>query len=93
MIPFDDSSGYPDQLSGRVIVGRLAWATLFSVTEVWAVLVVLTQIRVAGVQAAALAFVVAGVVLVTWSEWQEMRSLLRRYNNRLLGAAPDARTS
>lgn len=92
MRSLDDYSGHPDQLSGRVVVGRLAWWTLFSVTEVWAVLVVLTQIRVTGIQAAALAFIVAGVVLVMWSEWQEVRSLLRRYNNRSQGSTSGART-
>jgi len=71
MRPSHDSSNDPAKLSRRVIAGRLAWPTLFSVTEIWAVVVVLTQIRVDGVDAAALALVVAGVALAIWSEWRE----------------------
>jgi hypothetical protein len=52
------------------------------VTEICAVLVVLTQIRVAGIQAAALALVLSGVLLAMWSQWQDMSSLIRRYDNR-----------
>lgn len=87
----DDFSGYPDKPSGWVIARRLAWPTLFSVAEVWAVIVVLTQIRVAGVQAAALAIVVSGVVLVMWSEWYDMREILRWCNNRPWTRPPDTK--
>ena len=59
----DDSCDSPDVPSRRVITGRLSWTAIFSVTEIWAVLVVITQIRVAGVDAAALALVISGMVL------------------------------
>lgn len=77
MRSYDSSNGLAN-LSRRVITGRLAWPTLFSVTEIWAIVVVLTQIRVDGVDAAALALLVAGVVLAIWSEWQECRESARR---------------
>jgi hypothetical protein len=76
---FNDSSSDPANLSRRVIAGRLAWPVLFSVIEIWAIVVVITQIRADGVDAAALAIVVTGVVLTIWSEWQESRELVRRY--------------
>jgi hypothetical protein len=74
---YDSSNGLAN-LSRRVSAGRLAWPILFSVTEIWAVVVVLTQIRVDGVDAAALALLVAGVVLAIWSEWRESRELVCR---------------
>lgn len=70
-----NSSSDPANLSRRKIIGRLAWPILFSVTEIWAVVIVITQIRVDGVDAAALALVVAGVVLAIWSEWRESHEL------------------
>jgi len=83
----DDSCDSPDVPSRRVITGRLSWTAVFSVTEIWAVLVVITQIRVAGVDAAALALVISGMVLTMLSEWREMRVLLCR-SNRSHGSIP-----
>lgn len=83
----DDSSGFPDVPSRRLTAGRLSWTAVFSVTEIWATIVVITQIRVTGVDAAALALVISGVVLAIWSEWQEMRILLCR-SNRSPGSTP-----
>jgi hypothetical protein len=88
----DGSTGF----SRRAVAGHLAWPTLFGVTEVWAFLVVLTQVRVAGLPAAALAFVLAGVVVRTWSEWQEIHAFLTRSarthgsTSRIGGSAPNA---
>jgi len=92
MRPSDDSHSGLANLSRRVIAGRLAWPILFSVTEIWAVVVVLTQIRVDGVDAAALALVIAGVVLAIWSEWRESRELVCR-SHRAHGSTPRARIS
>jgi len=89
MRPSNDSSSGVAKLSRRVIAGRLAWPLLFSVTETWAVLVVLTQIRADGVDAAALALVTAGVVVAIWSECQESRELVRQ-SHRSHGSAPRA---
>lgn len=82
---FDDSSGYADKLSTWAIADRLAWPALFCAAEIWAVIVVLTEIRVRGVQAAALAFVLASVVLVVWSEIYGMCGTLRRPSSRSAG--------
>ena len=76
MRSFQDFSGYSDQRTRRETAGRLAWPALFSVIEIWAVIVVLTQIRVPAVQAAALAFVLSGALMAIWPEWQKMRSTI-----------------
>ena len=76
MRSFQDFSGYRDRLSRRETLGLLAWSVLFSVIETWAVIVVLTQIRLPAVQAAALAFVLSGALLAMWPEWQKMRSVI-----------------
>lgn len=65
---------------------------MFCVAEVCAVIVVLTQIRVAGVQAAALAIVVAGAVPVMWSELYDMREIFRRCDNRPQATPPGTKT-
>lgn len=85
----NNSSGKP---SGRVMAGRLVWPALFSISEVWAVIVVLTQIRVADVPAAALAFVVAGVVLVVWSELRDMCEILGGCHSRPWDMPPSDET-
>jgi hypothetical protein len=90
MRPSNDSHSGLANLSRRVIAGCLAWPILFSVTEIWAVVIVLTQIRVDGVDAAALALVIAGVVLAIWSEWRENRELVCR-SHRAHGSTPRAR--
>jgi hypothetical protein len=76
-----------------VLAGRLAGPLLFGVTEVWAVFVVLTQIRVSGVQAAALALVVSGVLVAMSSEWHEVRSQLRRDSRQSPESATGSGTS
>lgn len=78
----DDPSVSSDLRSPRVAAGGLAWPMLFSVTETWAVLVVLTQLRVTGVQDAALALVVSGAMLAIWSEWKVFCSLSRALSKR-----------
>jgi len=74
------------------MAGRLVWPMIFSVIEMCAVIVVLTQIRVSGVEAAALAFVLAGVAMAMRSEWQEIRTILG-LRNRTHGSTPCAGTS
>lgn len=100
MRSFQDLSGYSDQLSRRQTAGRLAWSVLFSVIEASAIIIVLTQIRVPDVQAAALAFVLSGALLAIWPEWQKICSLLcpgmrrgtRRDDGGSLSAEPVAPT-
>lgn len=69
-----DSAGFSAKPRRRVVLGRLAGPALFIVTEVWAFVELVTQVRVAGMQAAALALVLSGVLLKMWSEWQEIRA-------------------
>jgi hypothetical protein len=85
MRSFQDFSSYPGQRSRRETAGQLACAVLFSVIEIWAVVVVLTQVRVPDVQAAALAFVLSGALMATWPEWQKIRSILRSVRQPITG--------
>lgn len=100
MRSFQDLSGHSDRLARRETASGLAWSVLFSVIEISAVVIVLAQIRVPAVQAAALAFVLSGALLAIWPEWQKICSLLCPAARRgaghddggSLGAGPPAPT-
>ncbi|GAA0642606.1 hypothetical protein GCM10010174_76570 [Kutzneria viridogrisea] len=57
---------------GRVFA-RVVWTALFSAVQLWAIVVLLTQLHVDGVVAVALAAVISGAVLAALSGWQEVR--------------------
>lgn len=88
MRSLQDFFSYSEQPPRRKAAGRLAWPVLFTLTEVCAVIVVLTQIRVPAVQAAALAFVLSGLLVALWSEWQGTRFLIGRHDNPPHASAP-----
>lgn len=62
---------------GRVF-GKVVLTALFTAVELWAIVVLLTQLHVGGVVAVALAAVMSGAVLAAVYGWQEVRAQSRR---------------
>jgi predicted PurR-regulated permease PerM len=62
---------------GRVFA-RVVLTAVFTAVQLWAVVVLLTQVHVGGVAAVALAAVMAAAVLAVIYGWQEVRTLSRR---------------
>ncbi|QUQ66560.1 hypothetical protein [Kutzneria sp. CA-103260] len=57
---------------------RVVLTVVFTAVQLWAVVVLLTQLHVAGVVAVALAMVMAAAVLTVVYGWQEVRAASRQ---------------
>jgi hypothetical protein len=60
------------------VFGRVVLTAVFTAVQLWAAVVLLTQLHVEGVVAVALAVVMAAAVLAVIYGWQEVRSVSRQ---------------